>query len=104
MKGVTILNEEKRTISDFLDCVCIVIAIVCFAVIAILGFIDGIIVGSVMCLLASIMFAFLFVANVTDKSTRYKVKIDKSSLDSSFVTTYKVIEWCGDDIFIVEKI
>lgn len=104
MKGVTILNEEKRTITDFLDCACIAIAVVCFAIIAVLGFIDGIIVGSVMCLLASIMFAFLFVANVTDKSTRYKVKIDKSSLDSSFVTTYKVIEWCGDDIFIVEKI
>ena len=106
MRGVTILNEEKVSIvSMILDYALTIVGIVCFAVVAVIGFVDGIIVASVMCLLVAVLFAFLFVANVADRATKYKAKIDRESLDVVwFFDNYKIVESCGNDIYIIEKI
>lgn len=88
-----------------LDYALTVVGIVCFAVVAVIGFVDGIIVASIMCLLAAVLFAFLFVANIVDRATKYKAKIDRESLDVVwFFDNYKIVESCGNDIYIIEKI
>lgn len=103
MKGVTILNAKKVCKNELIDFILVGIASIIFGAVAICGFLNGIIVGSVMCVLASALFVFIFTHMLGDKVTQYECLIDKKALDNNFIDAYQIIDKRGD-IYIIEEI
>lgn len=103
MKGVTILNEKKVCKTELIDFILVGMASIIFGAVAICGFLNGIIVGSVMCVLASVLFMFIFTHMIGDKVTQYECLIDKKTLDNNFIDTYQIIDKRGD-IYVIEEI